>query len=82
MKVRVTVLKEAKGKTKALATIEINDLVINGARVIEGSKGLFVSMPSVKDKEGNYNDVVYPKTADLRKEIQTAVIEEYEKAVK
>ena len=30
-------------------------ITLNGCRVVDGSKGLFISYPSWKDKEGNYH---------------------------
>lgn len=71
-------------KTKAFASVTLDDaLVITGITVIEGNKGLFVSMPQSKgkDKDGNikYFDVVFPTTKEGREAIIETVLEAYEK---
>ena len=76
--VRVYPIEEPKGNTKAFASIAIEDLVaIRGIRIVEGAKGLFVSMPQSKDDSGEYHDIAFPLTADLRKEISKSVLAEY-----
>jgi stage V sporulation protein G len=76
--VRVYPIDEPKGNTKAFASIGIDDmLAIRGIRVVEGEKGMFVTMPQSKDKENNFHDIAFPLTADLRKDITATVIEEY-----
>ncbi|GHU79403.1 hypothetical protein FACS1894191_2120 [Clostridia bacterium] len=38
-------------------------------------------MPSVKDKEGNYKDICFPTTKELRAELSAAVMDAYNAAV-
>lgn len=68
---------------KAFATVTINNsLVIRGLKVIDGSKGLFMSWPSRKNpnnKERPYIDVVYTTDKDLYRDISDAVIDAYKK---
>ena len=46
-------------KLKAFFDIETEEgFVIKGFKIIDGINGYFVSMPSEKDKEGDYNDNV------------------------
>ena len=81
--VRVYPLKNQEDNaTKAFASVTVADLVgIKGIRVIEGSKGLFVTMPQSRDNEGNYHDIAFPVNADLRKAINKAVLDEFKEAV-
>jgi stage V sporulation protein G len=75
--------KNKASTTKAFASVTIEDLVaINSIRVVEGSKGLFVSMPQSMDKEGNYHDIAFPVSGDLRKALNKAVLEEYHSHLK
>jgi stage V sporulation protein G len=78
--IKVFPLKDSQTNTKAFASINIDDLVeIRGVRVVEGSQGLFVTMPQSQDKKTNdYHDVAFPTNGDLRKEITKAVLEKYE----
>ena len=47
------------GKLRAFFDLEVNGFTIKGFKIVEGSNGLFVSMPSQQDKDGNYNDTVW-----------------------
>ena len=47
-------------------------------RIIEGSKGLFVAMPS-KLKDGTYRDIVHPVNAETRETIERTILAEYKK---
>jgi len=68
------------GRLKAYATIVFDDcFIVRDLKVIEGNKGLFVSMPSRKRKDGTFRDIVHPLNADTRKMIETQIVEEFNK---
>ena len=52
---------------------------VQGIQVREGKNGVFVSMPQRKDAKGRYHDVCFPTTAEMRKAINTAVLNEFER---
>lgn len=81
--VRLTILAgDEKKRVKAVASITIDDsFVVNGVKVVNGSKGLFVAMPSNKLKDGSLRDIVHPITSEAREAISQAVIDKYEVAV-
>jgi stage V sporulation protein G len=63
---------------KAFADITINDvIVVKGLRVVEGKKGLFVSMPQTQSKDKKWFDTIYPLTQDVRQQIQEEVLSAY-----
>lgn len=66
---------------KGTASVNINGaFAIRGVKIIEGSNGLFVSMPSYK--VGNeYKDICFPITQECRKRLNDAVIGAYEQAL-
>lgn len=71
-----------EGTLRATATVNINNaFAIRGVKLMEGSKGLFVSMPSYKAGNGEYKDICFPCTAEARKEFDSAVIGAYEQAL-
>jgi len=71
-----------EGTLRATATVNINDaFAIRGIKLMEGSKGLFVSMPSYKAGNGEYKDICFPCTAEARKEFDQAVLSAYEQAL-
>ena len=70
------------GKVKAIADVTLDGaFAIHGLKLIEGDKGMFVSMPysQWKDKDGNLKntDIVHPITADARSELYHAVHDAY-----
>lgn len=80
--VKVYTAKESGSRLKAYATLVFdNAFIIRDLKLIEGHKGLFVSMPSRRRKDGTFRDVVHPLNADMRKEIEEAVIKEYNRAM-
>jgi stage V sporulation protein G len=67
-------------KLKAYVSITIDDaLVVKDIKIIAGSNGLFISMPSKKDKNGEYRDIVHPVNKDSRAELEKAIFDEYHK---
>src|SRR5947209_20183911 len=66
------------GRLKAYATIVFdNAFIIRDLKVIEGHKGLFVSMPSRKRKDGTFRDVVHPLNPETRRMIEDKVVRSY-----
>lgn len=82
LNVRVYPIDDPKGKTLAFASIAIDEIAaIRGIRVISGAKGMFVTMPQSQDNSGTYHDLAFPLSADLRKEINTSVLNEFGRQV-
>ena len=77
--VRVYPIDEPKGTTKAFASVAVEDLIaIRGIRVVEGNKGLFVTMPQSQDaKTKEFHDIAFPVAKGLRGEISKAILNEY-----
>ncbi len=79
--VKVYPAKES-GRLKAYATIVFDEsFIIRDLKVIEGTKGYFVSMPSRKRKDGTFRDIVHPLNSDTRSSIEDMVIEEFKKVM-
>lgn len=76
--IRITLRSEPKLKAFANVTFD-NSFVVRGLKIIEGSNGLFISMPSRKAKDGTYRDIAHPINNEMRKKIEDAVISEYKK---
>jgi stage V sporulation protein G len=75
--VRITLRNEEK--LKAFASITFDDcFVVRGLKVINGSQGYFVSMPSRKRKDGSYQDIAHPINNEMRKEIEDKVLDAFE----
>ena len=50
-----------------------------GIQIRDGKNGAFVSMPQRKDAKGEYHDICFPTTAEMRQAINAAVLGEYER---
>lgn len=52
---------------------------VRGIQIRDGKNGTFVSMPQRKDAKGEYHDICFPTTAEMRQAINAAVLGEYER---
>jgi len=69
-------------KLKAYASIVFDDcFVIRDLRVITGSDGLFVAMPSRKRKDGTFKDTAHPLNMETREMIEKTILSSYLKIV-
>lgn len=65
-------------KLKAFATIVIDScFLISDIKVISGEKGLFLSMPSKKRKDGTFKDIAHPINTDTRHMLEEAILNKY-----
>ena len=81
--VRLTKLEDSKALALASITID-TDFVVSGLAIYNGQNGMWVSMPSRKNKEGSdkkYSDICFPITKDAREQIQSAVLDKYNESV-
>ena len=67
------------GPMKAFVDLSINDaILIKGLRVINGQKGLFVSMPQEQGKDKRWYDTIRCLTPELKDEIRDKVLTAYQ----
>ena len=77
--VRVRLVQKEDSKLKAVASITIDDcFVVHDIKVIDGSEGYFIAMPSRKTNEGEYKDIVHPINTETRNQIINLVLEAFE----
>ena len=68
-----------EGKMRAVVSITIDDVfVVHDIKVIEGEKGLFITMPSRKASDGEYRDIAHPINSETRDKIQSLILEKYQ----
>ena len=66
------------GRVKAFVDLGINDvLLIKGLRIVQGKKGLFVSMPVEQGKNERWYERVRCLNQDIRSLIAQKVLEAY-----
>jgi stage V sporulation protein G len=69
-------------KLKAYASIVLDAcFIINDLKIIEGKRGLFISMPSRRRKRGGYRDVAHPLNNETRRMIEECVLAEYQRVL-
>jgi stage V sporulation protein G len=69
---------DGDSKLKAFADVAIGDYVVKGLRVVQGEKGLFLSMPQEKGKDGKWYDCVFPVTQEARQNLAETVLAAYQ----
>lgn len=70
-------------KLKAYVTIVIDGcFVVRDLKVIAGTGGLFVAMPSKKRKDGTYRDIAHPLNQDTRADMEEKILKAYLDAIK
>ena len=79
--VKVFPVNEDRLKAYVSITIE-NAFVVRDLKIIEGTGGLFVAMPSKKRKDGQFKDIAHPLNQETRDMIERMVFEAYEKEIR
>ncbi|HEX9780694.1 MAG TPA: septation protein SpoVG family protein [bacterium] len=70
---------ESDGAVKALCDVSVDGrLLIRGMRVVDGKKGLFVSMPRVQGRDSKWYDTVTALTDEIRHDLTRIVLEAYQ----
>ena len=79
----VKVFPVNEDRLKAYVSITIdNCFVVRDLKIIEGTGGLFVAMPSKKRKDGQFKDIAHPLNQETRELVERMVFEAYEKEVR
>lgn len=64
--------------TKAFIDLKVDDtLVIKGLTLVEGKKGLFLSFPATKGKDGKYYNSIYSLDKEWTQLLQDACVKKY-----
>ena len=72
---------DGAGTVKAFCDLAVGDLLlIRSLKVVEGKKGLFVSMPREQGKNGMWYDVAVPMTKEATQAMSNVVLEAYEQS--
>jgi stage V sporulation protein G len=67
------------GMTKAMCDVALcEEFVVKGFRVVQGKRGLFVSMPQDPGKDGKWYDRAYPLSTTIREELDKVILSAYE----
>ena len=83
MQINVKIYRPSvKGPILADASVNLNGcFAVRGIKVMDSSKGLFVSMPSYRAGNGEYKDICFSCTKEARMEFDSAVLDAYQQAL-
>lgn len=67
-----------EGPMKAVASVTFdNELALHDVKVIYAKEKYFVVMPSRKNPDGTYRDIVHPISSVMREMLEKAVVNAY-----
>lgn len=70
------------GNLLAYASVTLGGcFAINNIRIMDSQKGMFLAMPDRQDAKGEYRDVCFPTTAEMRQALTGAVMGEYQRVM-
>ena len=71
-----------EGPMRAVVSVTLDDqMALHDIKVIYAAEKYFIVMPSRKNPDGTYRDIVHPINADFRKHLESAVLRAYEEEV-
>jgi len=70
-------------RLKAFASVTFDDsFVVRNMKIVEGTKGVFLCMPSRKLPDGTHKDMVHPINQAFREYLEENVLKAYEEELK
>ncbi|MBI4055190.1 MAG: septation protein SpoVG family protein [Elusimicrobia bacterium] len=79
----VRVHLRSEEKLKAFVTMTFDDcFVVRNMKIVQGSKGLILCMPSRKFPDGSYKDVAHPIKSEFRRILEEKALAAYEQELK
>lgn len=71
-----------EGPMRAIASVTLdNQLAVHDIKVISAREKLFIVMPSRKNPDETFRDIVHPINAPFRAALETAVLDAYREAL-
>lgn len=71
-----------EGNLKAIVSITIDScLAVHEIKIVQGNDRLFAAMPSRKDENGIYRDIIHPIDPETRDEFDKIILSAYERYV-
>lgn len=79
IKIRKTI---TEGRLRAIVSITLDDtLAVHDIKIVQGDDRLFVAMPSRKDENGVFRDIVHPISPSARKYVEEQVLDAYNRHI-
>ena len=72
----------SEGRLRAVVSVTVDDmLAVHDIKVVQGDERLFVAMPSRKDENGVFRDIVHPISPSARKLFEETILDAYERQI-
>ena len=78
--IRIHLMNEDRLKAFASVIFD-NEFVVRNMKVVEGTNGIFLCMPSRKMPDGSHKDMVHPINHSFREYLESHVLEAYRKEI-
>ena len=67
-----------EGPMKAIVSVTFDgQLAVHDIKVVQGDERLFVAMPSRRDENGVFRDIVHPISPDARQLVESQILDAY-----
>jgi stage V sporulation protein G len=74
----VKVFPVNEDKLKAYITVVLdNCFVVRDLKIINGTAGIFVAMPSKRRKDGTFKDIAHPLNQETRNQLEKVILDAY-----
>lgn len=71
-----------EGKLRGIISVTFDDaFAVHDIKVVQGDERLFVAMPSRKDDNGVFRDIVHPISSESRSKMETEILNAYYQAL-
>ena len=66
------------GRLRAVVSITIdNAIAIHDIKLVQGDERMFVAMPSRREENGAFRDIIHPISAYVREKIEERILDAY-----
>ncbi len=68
-----------EGRLRAVVSITVdNAIAIHDIKLVQGDERLFVAMPSRREDNGVFRDIIHPISSEVRDELEQKIVRAYE----
>ncbi len=79
IKIRKTI---NEGRLRAIVSITLEDtLAVHDIKIVQGDERMFVAMPSRKDENGVFRDIVHPISPAARQLVEDQILDAYSRYI-
>ena len=68
-----------RGRLRGIVSVTFDDvLAVHDIKIVQGEHRIFAAMPSRRDENGEFRDIVHPITASAREDIENRLLLAFE----